>query len=436
MDDLRHSAINVLMKNERSGYTAPAPGLYTHQHLWDTCFVAIGQRHYDMHRAMAGLLRLLSAQWRNGMIPHIIFEPGWKYWWDRRIWRSRVSGAAPRGIATGGITQPPMIAEAVVRIGQRLPAGERDDWYRSVYRRLVDYHAWLYRERSWPGSGLVLQIHPWETGLDNTPPWLESMRNVPPPWWLRLMVWSKADSLASRMRWDAKYVPAEQRSSTVEALRLYDALRRIRKRRYETSAVLENPPFAIEDLTYNSILIRANELLKQISRHIGVALPVSLEASMDGNEEAMAALWDQGTESYYSRDVRTGDLLKEQSIAALMPMYSGCIDRTRAKHLVSMLADPALFGSPYPVPSVPLSSRWFKPARYWQGPAWVNTNWLIIDGLARYGFAAEAEALRLSTLELVRKSGFREYFNPLTGEPAGVSDFAWTAALTVDLLSG
>lgn len=75
-------------------------------------------------------------------------------------------------------------------------------------------------------------------------------------------------------------------------------------------------------------------------------------------------------------------------------------------------------------------------ARYWQGPAWVNTNWLIIDGLARYGFAAEAEALRLSTLELVRKSGFREYFNPLTGEPAGVSDFAWTAALTVNLLSG
>ena len=48
MDDLRHSAINVLMKNERSGYTAPAPGLYTHQHLWDTCFVAIGQRHYDI----------------------------------------------------------------------------------------------------------------------------------------------------------------------------------------------------------------------------------------------------------------------------------------------------------------------------------------------------------------------------------------------------
>ena len=89
MDDLRRAAIDVLRKNERDGYTAPARGLYTHQHLWDTCFIAIGQRHYDAGGAMASLRRLLRAQWRNGMIPHIIFEPGWRYWWDRRIWRSR-----------------------------------------------------------------------------------------------------------------------------------------------------------------------------------------------------------------------------------------------------------------------------------------------------------------------------------------------------------
>jgi glycogen debranching enzyme len=205
---------------------------------------------------------------------------------------------------------------------------------------------------------------------------------------------------------------------------------------HRAKSQVRNPASSFEavHLTYNSILIRANALLKQITRDIGVPLPASLESAMRKNEEALESLWDQTAESYYSRDVRTGALLKEQSIAALMPLYSGCIDGARAKRLVSMLADPAVFGSPYPVPSVPLGSRWFKPTRYWQGPAWVNMNWLIIDGLHRYGFTGEADALRLKTLELVEKSGFYEYYHPVTGEHAGVKDFSWTAALSIDLL--
>jgi hypothetical protein len=36
---------------------------------------------------------------------------------------------------------------------------------------------------------------------------------------------------------------------------------------------------------------------------------------------------------------------------------------------------------------------------------------------------------------MVAKSGCAEYFDPLTGEPAGAANFSWTAALTVDLLN-
>jgi hypothetical protein len=433
MDDLRRAAIGVLERNACPGYTAPARGLYTHQHLWDSCFIAIGQRHYDVAGAMTSMHRLLRAQWRNGMIPHIVFEPGWKYWWNRRIWRSWVSSSAPRGLATGGITQPPMIAEAVVRVGEVLPHDKKIAWYESVYRPLVDYHEWLYTERGW--HGLVRQIHPWETGLDTTPPWLAS-RGGHPPRWLELLTRTHADRLASHLRWDARYVPADQRSSTVEALYFYDALRRIRKDRYDSAAVLRHPPFAIADLTFNSILVRASTLLEQISREIGALLPASLASAMADNAAAMEMLWDQAGESYYSLDTTTGELIKEQSIAALMPLYAGSIDAARAKHLTRMLADPGLFGAPHPVPTVPLTSGWFNPVRYWQGPTWVNTNWLIIDGLRRYGFTAEAEALRTRTLQLVGRSGFYEYYNPLTGEPAGVKDFSWTAALSIDLLPG
>ena len=432
MDDLREAAIRVLEGNAGPGYTAPSRGLYTHQHLWDSCFIAIGQRHYDVAGAMTSLHRLLRAQWRNGMIPHIVFEPGWKYWWNRRIWRSWISSSAPPGLATGGITQPPMIAEAVLRVGEVLPHDERLAWYRSVYPAVVAYHEWLYRERGW--HGLVRQIHPWETGLDTTPPWLASQAENE-PWWLALMTRTHADKIADHLRWDARYVPADQRSSTAEALYLYDALRRIRKDRYDSAAILRHPPFAIADLTFNSILVRANALLKQISRDIAAPLPAGLESAMAGHEAAMETLWDQAGESYYSCDTKTGELIKEQSIAALMPLYAGCADPARAKRLTGMLTDPALFGAPYPVPTVPLTSGWFHPVRYWQGPTWVNTNWLIIDGLRRYGFTAEAGALRTRTLQMVGQSGCYEYYHPLTGAPAGVGNFSWTAALTIDLLA-
>ena len=83
---------------------------------------------------------------------------------------------------------------------------------------------------------------------------------------------------------------------------------------------------------------------------------------------------------------------------------------------------------------MPLDSPDFGPQRYWQGPSWMNANWLVMDGLRRYGYTDHADALRETSLEMVEKSGFAEYFDPNTGEPLGAHNFSWTAALTIDLL--
>ncbi|NBW29331.1 glycoside hydrolase, partial [bacterium] len=73
--------------------------------------------------------------------------------------------------------------------------------------------------------------------------------------------------------------------------------------------------------------------------------------------------------------------------------------------------------------------------RYWQGPTWINTNWLIIEGLKNYGFDKEANELKEKTLKLVNKSGIYEYFDPLNGTPLGSNNFSWTAALAIDLIN-
>ena len=66
---------------------------------------------------------------------------------------------------------------------------------------------------------------------------------------------------------------------------------------------------------------------------------------------------------------------------------------------------------------------------------WVNTNWLVIEGLRRYGYHDLAATLREQTLALVAAAGFREYFDPRSGEGYGTGGFSWSAALTLDLLS-
>jgi glycogen debranching enzyme len=82
-----------------------------------------------------------------------------------------------------------------------------------------------------------------------------------------------------------------------------------------------------------------------------------------------------------------------------------------------------------------MNSPWFNPENYWLGPVWVNTNWMVSHGLAAYGFAELARSVRNQTLELVRRGGYREYFNPRTGEGYGTDSFSWTAALTIDLVT-
>lgn len=431
--ELVQQAAAVLQANDRGNYTVPATHLYPHQWLWDSCFVAIGLRWLDVERAKLEIMSLLAGQWSNGMIPHMIFNQSPRYRRDRAIWRSWLNPDSPDDVATSGITQPPVIAEAVVRVGERLPAAERRSWYKAVLPALVRYHQWLYRERDPHGEGLVLLVHPWETGLDNTPPWMAELHEHLLPWWVRVLEKTRLVNLLSLARRDTRIVPVDQRFDNVEALTLFDVQRRLRRKLYESSRILDHSLFAIEDAAFNSILIRANEHLVHIAETIHADLPEDLLASMERARTALEGLWDAYGGQYFSRDFISHRLLKHPSIATLLPLYAGSITKSRARELVKLLESEHQFGSNYPVPSVPVSSSDFQAERYWQGPTWVNMNWLIIDGLERYGFTDHAAALRETTLDMVARSGCAEYFDPLTGSALGAPDFSWTAALALDL---
>ena len=86
------------------------------------------------------------------------------------------------------------------------------------------------------------------------------------------------------------------------------------------------------------------------------------------------------------------------------------------------------------MPSFDLTDPRHDPQRYWRGPSWLNTTWLVAQGLRQHGYPDLAAGLEDDIVALTAQSGLREYFHPLTGAGHGTDRFSWSAALLIDVL--
>ena len=118
-------------------------------------------------------------------------------------------------------------------------------------------------------------------------------------------------------------------------------------------------------------------------------------------------------------------------------------DQKRAIQLHQTLLGPKFQGENsenYLCPSFNTQDPRFNGVKYWRGPVWINMNWLIYNGLNRYGFSETAEIVKKDSLDLVLKHGLWEYFEPNRAKAAQLADgcgapnFSWTAALVLDFL--
>ena len=366
------------------------------------------------------------------MLPHMLFAEDVSDVGSKHIWQSSKFPAAPRDVATSCITQPPIASIAAWRVGQALPDDERRGFLAEVFPKLVAYHAWMYRERDPDRRGLITLIHPWECGLDTTPPWMWTLRKLPAPRWLRIALKLRLARVARFFRRDTKYAPACERLSDDDGLRMLALAHRARRHDFELRRMPPEQSVLIEDLAFNAFLVVANRALHEIATELDAEIDPELAARFPQTVATLDELWDDSTGQYYSRNVVNGKLIKIPTVATFLPLWAGVPER--AGRLVGLLAEPSGFWPRFPVPSVATDHRAFDEDRYWKGPTWVNMNWAIIQGLRECGAADVADELRKRTLELTDRSGFAEYFSSITGEGLGADDFSWTAALVLDLL--
>ena len=423
---LTERAISVLRGNDTGVFTKPGPNQYPHQWNWDSALIALGLSHFDLPRAQLEVRSLLSGQWQDGMVPHVVYHHGPSdYFPPAGFWQIENSPHAPDS-PTSGITQPPLLATVVQRMHARQPMPGFID---EVYPSLLRWHRWLHTARDADGSGLVCIIHPWESGTDDSPRWLQLLAAIQP------------ENVPEFQRGDTRYVRAVERPHREEYERFIYLIDVFRKLNYDPDALLARSPFLVQDVLFNAILFRADEDLRALAVETGQPtgeINGWLSTMRSGFD---ARFWDETSGLYYDFDLRAGKPIRVNTALTFLPLFAGLPSEKRAQRLVQEhLLDPREYGISdevrHWVTTTARSEPAWEPKRYWRGPVWVILNWFLIEGLRRYAYDDLAEVIRHDTFSLMEAGGFREYYDAYDGSGCGSEAFSWSAALALEMADG
>jgi hypothetical protein len=335
------------------------------------------------------------------------------------FWRSGTAPGAP-AVPTSGIVQPPAHALAAWLTYRADPATARARGFLPrLYPRLVAWHRYLTTRRDLTGSGLMSVVHPWESGMDNSPAWDAPLSRVTPV---------PAGEFTRR---DLDHAVAAERPTDADYGRYVRLARDYRDAGYADSLRVHG--FAVEDPLCNALLAAGEHALAAMAAELGHDPRPHRSAAARLTETLTATLYDDSAGTFFPRDAHTGSLIRSFSVGGLLPLVVPGLP-VATELIKTAFGDRFRLSEASPPPSYDLTARDHDPGRYWRGPGWINTGWLLWHGLRLHGEPSLADELRRRMLDRVRHAGFREYFDPLTGAGHGTDDFSWTAALVLDLI--
>jgi len=415
---LVEQAVAILKANDRGGYTIPTEGLYPFQWNWDSCLTALGLAHFDAARAWTEIETLFAHQWPDGMVPHIVFHVASDgYFPGPEVW------STGRPTPTSGITQPPVAGFAVRRLFERAKDREQAERRARALLPAIDrWHAWFYAHRDPQSEGLVAILHPWESGRDNSVDWDAAFARVP------------TEGVTPYVRRDTQHADPAHRPTKAQYDRYLWLVEHFRRLGWDNTRLHEASPFRVVDPGFNAILIRSAADLAELAERLGEPqIAAANRGRAAAGLAALEGLWSASHGQYLCRDRVTGELIDSASIGGLLPAFAA-IPRPRAAALARRIERQALT-LPFGVASHDPDDPRFEAKRYWRGPSWLITNYMLAEGFVAAGEAALAAKLVAASLALIRQSGFAEYYDPLTGEPCGGGRFSWTAAMVLEFLA-
>jgi len=141
-------------------------------------------------------------------------------------------------------------------------------------------------------------------------------------------------------------------------------------------------------------------------------------------------MWSERDGMFLNIDSRTGRRIRIKTWTNFVPLWAGIAtkaqaDRTIREHLLNSKE----FWSPNGIRTLALDEPLYNPrSGYWRGPVWIISNYLLMHGLANYGYKKDAERLAQETVEVLVRDlratgGMNENYNPETGQPTAAGHF-------------
>ena len=408
---MRESVRALYDRNRQRGHAAwcgydydfvcPSMGTYPFQWFWDSCFHTVALSHVDPERAKSEVRSLLKNQQPDGFVAHVTF-------WQREAFEEMLKtySIAYRTPYLSDCIQPPVLAEAVQAAARG--AGGRA-FLDEVLPKVRRYFDWLDRVRDPDRDGLIATLQPDESGLDHTPKYDA---------YLGIAGTDLEDFTAAWERVAGPYATVGRDPEKMFAL----------------------DRFICEDVLVNTIYGENQRVLGELLESVGDAAGASAMRTRAAHttEGLVSKCYDAEAGLFFDLAGRREERLRVNTVSSLLPLALPDIPARIAERIVGHLTDEREYAAPFPVPSVAMNEPSYAPGvvgtkLVWRGPSWMNTNWYLARGLRRHGRAEIARHVEDRSGALVERDGFREYYNPTTGEGNGARDFSWTGVV-VDLL--
>jgi glycogen debranching enzyme len=386
-------------------YVMPSPGNYPFQWWWDTCFnVFILCALDEAALAKQNLRSLFAMQENDGFVGHMIF-------WESLLPQDKLN--ILQGPPTfrlvrphmSRLIQPPLVAQALARI---YATSKDEEFLREMMPRIKKYYAWLAKNRDFDGDGLISIISSFESGLD----WKPSFDEI---------LGFKKQKATEKYFWTNISVDLRN------FLRFYN-LKKIYQANY----------FIVKEVLMNTMYVQDLRALADLCRTLKDDDAAKYEklAGKIANR-MLEIMYDEETAAFYDVYGHEHQKSKTLTFTVGIPIMMKEVSKEMAAEILRRhFLNNNEFNLPYPIPSVSRSEPAYSAYEskfLWRGPTWVVINWFLFNCFKANGFAKEADHLFQTVKKLIDKSGFREYYNPVTGIGYGAKDFTW-AGLVVDMM--
>ena len=160
-------------------------------------------------------------------------------------------------------------------------------------------------------------------------------------------------------------------------------------------------------------------------------------------------MWHEESQFYYNINAKDHSFyfmerdLKRQEIIGFLPLWAEVATPERAEKIIRHLTDTTKFWRTFGVPTLAADDSWYSPdvdyCCKWNGPVWLLWNYMVYDGLRKYGYNELADQLadkmlKVVDVQLSKNHNFWESFSPDNTVLNSPSNYIWDAIIAKVLI--